>query len=145
MSPPPRTTINDLLEAARRRLDRFEAVEALEAQGQGAAIVDIRTTEQRERDGTIPGAAHHPRNVLEWRLDPASGHSDPELDRDLRRSIIVCCDEGYQSSLAAVTLQDLGFVNATDLAGGFQAWREAGLPVSTADGESVYGCGPQFT
>lgn len=124
-----RTTINDLLEAARRRLQRLEARDALEAQARGAAIVDIRTTEQRERDGTIPGAAHHLRNVLEWRLDPASGHSDPELDRDLDRPVIVCCDAGYQSSLAAATLQDLGFENATDLIGGFQAWREAGLPV----------------
>lgn len=129
MSAPARTTINDLLEAARRRLDRVEAPEAIAAQTQGAAIIDIRTEEQRERDGVIPGALHHARNVLEWRLDPASGHSDPALGGDLEKLVIVCCDAGYQSSLAAATLQDLGFMKATDLVGGFQAWREAGLPV----------------
>jgi rhodanese-related sulfurtransferase len=77
----------------------------------------------------IPGARFVPRNVLEWRLDPASGHSDPELRASLDRHIILVCDEGYQSSLAAATLQDLGFARATDLVGGFQAWRAAGLPI----------------
>ena len=67
--------------------------------------------------------------MLEWRLDPASGHSDPALSDDLDRHVILVCDEGYQSSLAAATLQDLGFARATDLVGGFQAWRAAGCPV----------------
>jgi rhodanese-related sulfurtransferase len=123
-----RTTVSDLLEAARRRLRRLEAKEALAAQGEGAVLVDIRSEVQRARDGVIPGAVFHPRNVLEWRLDPASGASDPALAGDLGRRVVVVCDEGYQSSLAAATLQDLGFVNATDLVGGFQAWRDAGLP-----------------
>ena len=71
----------------------------------------------------------HPRNVLEWRLDPESETADAELSRDLQRRVILVCDEGYQSSLAAAVAQDLGFANATDLIGGFQAWRAAGMPV----------------
>ena len=80
----------------------------------------------------MPGAVHHPRNVLEWRADPSSGYSDPAIASDLERHVIVMCDEGYQSSLVAATLQDLGFSRATDLDGGFQAWRAAGLPVEPA-------------
>ena len=97
----------------------------------GAVLIDIRSEFQRERDGVIPGAHCVPRNALEWRLDPASRHSDPSLGEDLDRLVILVCDEGYQSSLAAATLQDLGFSRATDLIGGFQAWREAGLSVES--------------
>jgi rhodanese-related sulfurtransferase len=127
-----RTTINDLLDRARARLDRVTPPEALDAQRDGALIVDIRTESQRESDGAIPGAIWHPRNVLEWRADPASGHSDPQLSGDLHQRLIVVCHGGYQSSLAAATLQDLGFTRATDLDGGFEAWRAAGLPVEPA-------------
>ena len=69
-----------------------------------------------------------PRNELEWRLDPDNGYGDPELSRPDAQVVLVC-NRGYQSSLAAATLKDMGFDRATDLAGGFQAWREAGLPV----------------
>jgi rhodanese-related sulfurtransferase len=124
-----RTTIAELLEAARSRLERVAPAEAAAAVADGAVLVDIRSERQRERDGVIPGARCFPRNVLEWRADPESGASDPELAADLGRRVIVVCDEGYQSSLAAATLQQLGFLRATDLVGGFQAWREAGLPV----------------
>jgi rhodanese-related sulfurtransferase len=124
-----RTTIHDLLAAARARLERLEPAEALAAMRAGAVIVDIRSEIERERDGVIPGALFHPRNVVEWRADPASGHSDPAL-ADPDRQVIVVCSEGYQSSLVAATLQELGFARATDLAGGFAAWRAAGLPVS---------------
>jgi rhodanese-related sulfurtransferase len=127
-----RTTINVLLAAARKRLARLEPTQAVAAVRDGAVIVDIRSEDDRERDGVIPGAVFVPRNVLEWRLDPASGHSNPELGNGLHRHIILVCNEGYQSSLAAATLQDLGFARATDLAGGFQAWRAAGLPVDGA-------------
>jgi rhodanese-related sulfurtransferase len=90
-------------------------------------IVDIRSDAERARDGLIAGAVVVPRNVLEWRLDPASEHRDPELaGRDQR--VILICNEGYQSSLAAATVQRFG-LNLTDVVGGFQAWREAGLPV----------------
>ena len=97
----------------------------------GALLVDIRSESQRSDDGVIPGAAYHPRNVLEWRMDPASGHSDPAVG-GLDRRVIVVCNEGYQSSLAAATLRDIGFTRAADLVGGFQAWRGAGLPVEPA-------------
>jgi rhodanese-related sulfurtransferase len=121
-------TIHDLLEAARRRLDRVHARDVPAAVAGGAVLVDIRSHPQRVRDGEIPGAVWHPRNVLEWRVDPASSHADPALSSDLARRLILVCHEGYQSSLAAATLQDLGFARATDLVGGFEAWRAAGLP-----------------
>jgi rhodanese-related sulfurtransferase len=124
-----RRTVHDLLADARSRLVRLSAPEASAAVEAGAVLVDIRSELQLARDGRIPGAVHHPRNVLEWRADPASGHSDARLAGALDRQVIVVCDEGYQSSLAAATLQDLGFRRATDLAGGFKAWRAAGLPV----------------
>jgi rhodanese-related sulfurtransferase len=127
-----RLTIDDLLAAARERLARVGPAEADAAVREGAVLVDIRTDHQRERDGLIPGAVHHPRNVLEWRMDPASDAADHELARDLDRHVILVCHEGYASSLAAATLQDLGFHRATDLAGGFVAWRDAGLPVEPA-------------
>jgi rhodanese-related sulfurtransferase len=126
-----RTTIHDLLAAARTRLDRLEPQAAARAHAEGDAIlVDIRPETQRAEDGTIPGAIWHPRNVLEWRVDPASTHADPALSGDPDARLVVICNAGYQSSLAAATLQDLGFPRATDLAGGFQAWRAAGLPVA---------------
>jgi rhodanese-related sulfurtransferase len=124
-----RTTIDDLLAGARHRIDRLEPARAANSiEHEGALLVDIRSESQRERDGVVPGALYHPRNVLEWRMDPASGHDDPTVG-GLDRRVIVMCDEGYQSSLAAATLRDLGFRRAADLDGGFQAWRAAGLPV----------------
>jgi rhodanese-related sulfurtransferase len=118
-----------MLADARERLTRLTAEEAHEAMARGAAVVDIRSDIQRARDGTIPGAAHVPRNVLEWRLDPECEARDPEL-ASYDRQVAVICDEGYQSSLAAAVLQDLGLERATDVVGGFQAWRAAGLPVT---------------
>ena len=125
-----RTTVDDLLASARARIDRVGPPEALAAMRAGALLVDIRAEVQRDRDGAIPGALCHPRNVLEWRADPDSDAADPELSGDLTRRVIVVCDEGYQSSLAAATLRDLGFSRATDLDGGFQAWRAAGMAVA---------------
>ena len=122
-----------MLDDARTRLERVEAVQARAALEQGAVLVDIRSDHQRERDGTIPGAIYHPRNVLEWRLDPASDAADPRLSEDLDRHVILFCNEGYASSLAAVSVQELGFGKATDLVGGFQAWRDAGFPVKAPD------------
>jgi rhodanese-related sulfurtransferase len=127
-----RVTINDLLASARARLDRVSPAEALAAVRDGAVLIDIRSERQRAADGVIPGSTFIPRNLLEWRVDPASGHGLPGLGDDLDRRLILVCDEGYQSSLAAATLQDLGFRRATDVAGGFQAWRAAGLPVEPA-------------
>lgn len=121
-------TVDDLLAEARRRLDRLDPTQASEEIARGALLVDIRAESQRERDGTVPGSVYVPRNVFEWRCDPHSPHRDPRIDGRERR-LIVMCNEGYQSSLAAVTLHELGLTAATDLAGGFQAWRAAGLPV----------------
>jgi rhodanese-related sulfurtransferase len=120
--------VDQLLAEARAKLDRLDPPEASDAASAGdALIVDIRADSQRAADGVVPGAVFIPRNVLEWRADPASEFRDERLT-DGRR-LIVMCNEGYQSSLAAATLQELGLEDATDLDGGFQAWRRAGLPV----------------
>ncbi len=94
----------------------------------GATLIDIRTESQRAQDGLIPGALPIARNELEWRLDPTSGHRHPDAP-GLDDEIVLICNQGYQSSLAAASLQQLGFTGVTGLDGGFQAWRAAGLPV----------------
>jgi rhodanese-related sulfurtransferase len=122
-------TIEELLAEARRGIERLEPSAAAYAMSAGAVLVDVRSELQRERDGVVPGSVFFPRNVLEWRCDPASPARDERVcDPSVR--LIVMCDEGYQSSLAAANLRRLGFERAADLAGGFQAWRAAGLPVS---------------
>jgi len=120
--------IDELLARERAGLARVDAQRAAELMRDGALLVDTRPVEQRQRDGEIPGAVVVDRNVLEWRLDPTSPHRIAEV-RDAAQTIILVCNEGYASSLAAATLQRLGLRNATDLDGGFQAWRAAGLPV----------------
>jgi rhodanese-related sulfurtransferase len=120
-------TVAHLLDESRHQLQRVSPVEAAAAARAGALLIDIRSDSQRGRDGTLPGAIFIPRNVLEWRLDPASPHRDPACARrDVR--LILLCNDGYQSSLAAATIQRFG-LDATDVIGGFQAWRNAGLPV----------------
>lgn len=115
-------TIDDVLAEARRRLPaRVKAEDLSAAMAGGALVVDTRTEGQRRRDGELPGALVVERNVLEWRLDPASPHRLSDAG-DRLRTIVVVCDEGYASSLAAASLQELGLVNATDLEGGYQAW-----------------------
>jgi rhodanese-related sulfurtransferase len=113
-------TIEQILAEARARLDRVEAAALADEVAGGAVLVDIRPLEQRQRDGGLPGALVIDRNVLEWRLDPASPDAIPEAGYD--RRVIIVCNEGYSSSLAAATLRDIGVARATDLAGGFQAW-----------------------
>lgn len=120
--------IDQLLADARARLTRLDPTQALAAVRDGALLIDIRSESQRADDGTVPGSVFVARNVLEWRCDPSSEHRDPRID-GRERQLIIMCNEGYQSSLAAATLHDLGLTRATDLAGGFQAWRAAGLPV----------------
>ncbi|MFI9729551.1 rhodanese-like domain-containing protein [Streptomyces sp. NPDC052092] len=124
--------IDELLKRVRSGYVRIEAEEAYEAARSGdAVLVDIRYAALRERDGLIPGALVVERNELEWRLDPRGSHRLPEAtSHDLR--VVVVCDEGYASSLAAESLHRLGLYRATDLVGGFQAWRVAGLPVVPA-------------
>lgn len=122
--------ITEVLEQARRRLKRVTPEQAAAEQACGALLVDTRTAQQRERDGAIPGALVIDRTVLEWRLDPTSPSRIPEAKDALVRVILVCA-EGYSSSLGAASLQDLGLVNATDVIGGFEAWKAAGLPVQS--------------
>jgi rhodanese-related sulfurtransferase len=119
-------TIDDVLAQARSRLRRLPPHEARDAVVAGAVLVDIRPERQRAAEGEIPGALVIERNVLEWRFDPASQARLPVAHYDLH--VIVVCSEGYTSSLAAAGLQDLGVHRATDLDGGFLAWRAAGLP-----------------
>lgn len=123
-------SVDERLVTARSGLRRVTAREAATAHEHGALLVDIRPIAQRSADGEIPGALVIDRNVLEWRLDPAGAHRVPEL-RDRDQVVIVICDEGYASSLAAASLQAVGLPRATDLFGGYQAWRAAGLPTTT--------------
>ena len=126
-----RRTIDELLALSRERLARVEPHEARDAMSDGALMIDIRSESQRAADGSVPDAIWFARNVLEWRCDPSCEAYDERVG-GLQRRVIVMCDGGYQSSLAAATLQQLGFGDATDLVGGFQAWRAAGLPVTPA-------------
>lgn len=120
-------TIDAILAEARTRLRRVRPQEARSAWARGALLIDIRPAEQRRREGEIPGALNLERNVLEWRLDPASPDRIPEIESH-EQELILVCQEGYASSLAAASLQDLGLVNATDLDGGIAAWAAEGLP-----------------
>jgi rhodanese-related sulfurtransferase/mannose-6-phosphate isomerase-like protein (cupin superfamily) len=124
-------SIDDMLAAARARLQRLSAREAHEAVAKTKAVlVDIRPAGQRALEGCIDGALIVERNVLEWRFDPTSSSRLPIANsHDLQ--VIVFCSEGYTSSLAAAALQDLGLWRATDMVGGIKAWREQGLPIST--------------
>jgi rhodanese-related sulfurtransferase len=128
-----RKTIDELLSEARARLERLEPEEALAAQSSGALLIDTRSHDERAREGVIPGSLHIPRSVLEWRLDP---DADPEFRNPhvggLDEWLVLVCAHGYSTSLAAATLQDLGFTRATDVVGGFTAWKEEGLPVQPA-------------
>ncbi|MFD4970620.1 rhodanese-like domain-containing protein [Streptomyces sp. NPDC058424] len=129
-TPQPPVGIDELLKRIRQGYERVEAREAYAAARVGGALlVDIRYAALRSRDGLIPGALVVERNELEWRLDPLGSHRVPEATgHDLR--VVVVCNEGYASSLAAASLHQLGLLRATDLVGGFQAWRSAGLPVT---------------
>jgi len=122
-------TVDEVLERARRRLARVTAEQAAAEHARGAMLVDTRTSEQRASTGEIPGAICIDRTVLEWRLDPSSP-SRIAVAKNQAIRVIVICAEGYSSSLAAASLQDIGLVNATDVIGGFEAWQAAGLPVT---------------
>ena len=123
----PTAAIDRILTDARAGLERVEATDLDAEMAAGALVVDTRPVEQRERDGGLPGAVVVDRNVLEWRLDPTSPDRIPEAT-DADRRVIVVCNEGYSSSLAAATLRLLGISRATDLVGGFQAWST--LPIT---------------
>ena len=124
-----RRTVHELVEQAATRIDRLEPAAAQAAMREGAVLVDIRSASDRERDGIVPGSLHVPRTVLEWRLDPGSDWRSPHAPQ-LGERVIVLCDHGFSSVLAAATLVELGFARAADVLGGFAAWREAGFPVA---------------
>ena len=118
---------NDVLEEARAQLQRVNPNEAASLVRGGALLVDIRPQHQRAREGEIPGSLFIERNVLEWRFDLTDEFHIPEVT-SYDQKVVITCSEGYTSSLAAFALQRLGFVNATDIEGGFQAWKTADLP-----------------
>jgi rhodanese-related sulfurtransferase len=130
-------TIEELLVSARARIRRYAPVDV----PPGAVLVDIRTADARSRDGVIEGALHIPRTVLEWRVDPSSAWRTPHLRGT--EELVLVCDHGYSSSLAAATLVELG-LEAGDVIGGFEAWAAAGLPVKPAGEPSpgLPGTGP---
>lgn len=123
--------VSALLDTARRHITRYTPAEAAEALRAGAVLVDLRPTEYRWRFGEIPGAVAVSRHVLEWRMDVTGPWRSKELRPDDRdQEIILICNEGYTSSLAAYQLRtQLGLTNVNDVTGGFAAWQEAGLPV----------------
>jgi MFS family permease len=124
-------TVDDLLAASRRRIRRLTPQEALAARDRGALLVDVRSSDDRARDGVVPGSIHVPRTVLEWRLDTSSGYTNPAV-RGRDEEVVVFCDAGFSSSLAAAELRRLGFRRVGDIEGGFRGWRDAGLPVGEA-------------
>lgn len=139
-------TLDELLEQARRAIVRLTPAEAHERQLAGAMVVDIRSDTARLRDGVVPGSVHVPRTVLEWRLDASSGWANPHLVGN-ELALILICDHGWSSSLAAATVRQLGHEGAGDVIGGFDEWRASGLPVAMLVGgrpgpDEVPGMGP---
>ena len=136
-------TLEELLAAASARISRLEPRDAFAATTKGALIVDIRSDEARRRDGVVPGSLHIPRTVLEWRVAPDSTTRNPHI-RGPEQQLVLLCDHGYSTVLAAAELVDLGFATVGDVIGGFAAWKEAGLPVAEAPSSSpaLPGMGP---
>lgn len=128
-------TVDEMLEQARAELQRVEPAAANSLRESGALLVDIRPHANRAAEGEIPGAVVIERIHLEWRLDPSGEHRIDGFDAQL--PVVVFCNEGYASSLAARDLRRLGLVNATDLAGGFRAWCAAGLPTKSGGTPAV--------
>jgi rhodanese-related sulfurtransferase len=125
----PRRSIDELLASAREAYERVTAEEAFRRTTDGdAVLVDTRSPDQQNRQGFVLGAQHHPLSTLLWRLDPDCPTSNEKIPLD--REVILICREGYSSSLAAVQLAKLGFERATDVIGGVEAWKGAGLPIS---------------
>jgi rhodanese-related sulfurtransferase len=131
-----RRSINEVLEEARARYRRVDPAQAASLAGSGGLLVDIRPVGLRRRDGEIPGAVVVDRNQLEWRLDPASANRLPEVDDSTyHRPVVLFCEDGYASTLAAASLHTLGLTRATDVVGGFHAWAADGRPVTPYQGD----------
>ena len=125
-------TIAEVLARARARIVRYAPEEVASAQERGAVLVDTRDSADRAGEGVIPGSLWFPRNLLEWRADAAAEGADQRI-ADTALEIIVVCNDGYSSSLAAASLRDLGFARAGDIVGGYRGWRAAGLPTEPVD------------
>lgn len=123
-----RSTIDDVLEGARARIERLAPEAAAAALENGAVLIDIRCQESRLETGVVPASVHIPWSVLYWRVGRSIEGLDPRIS-DPTGPLVLMCAHGYSSSLAAATLRDLGFDGATDVIGGFEAWHAAGLPV----------------
>jgi rhodanese-related sulfurtransferase len=123
--------LTEILGEAEAKIERLEPSAACEAMAAGALLVDIRGDAERARDGVVPGSLHVPRTVLEWRFDPAGAWRNVAA-ADVTRQVVLLCDHGYSSILAAAVLADLGYARAGDVIGGFEAWLGAGLPVAPA-------------
>jgi MFS family permease len=135
---PLRRTAAELLADAQNRIaPRLAPIEAFEALHAGAALIDLRSSDERRREGVVPGSVHIPRSVLEWRLDPDSGYANPYIRPG--QSIVVFCAHGFSSSFAAATLRELGWRTSTDIVGGFEGWKAAGLPTMDADHDEPAG------
>jgi rhodanese-related sulfurtransferase len=124
------TRLSELLAEAERTVERLEPAQALARIESGATLVDIRSSDARRRDGGVPGALHVPRTVLEWRLEPGGAWRTPYVPEET--PVVLLCDHGFSSVLAAAALVAMG-VDAADVIGGFQAWRDTGLPVVALD------------
>jgi rhodanese-related sulfurtransferase len=122
-----RQTIDQILDDAAVRLGRLSPLEAWAEMRAGATLVDTRSPDQRQTQGYVPGSVHHPLSTIVWRLDPDCPTSNEKIPLGAR--VILICREGFSSVLAAAQLQELGFEDATDVIGGVDAWKEAGLPV----------------
>jgi rhodanese-related sulfurtransferase len=121
-----------LLAASRARIDRLAPADVPAAMAAGAVLIDIRTESQRRADGVVPGSIWYPRNCLEWRCAPGTAHLDPLVARS-DGFVLLMCRHGFQTSLAAATLRDLGVGRAGDVVGGFEGWAAAGMPVEAYD------------
>jgi MFS family permease len=144
---PVRRSVADLLAEAQARIaPRLAPEDAHLAMADGALLVDLRSQDERRRHGVVPGSLHIPRSVLEWRVDPDSGFTNPYVT-SLECRLVLFCAQGFSSSFAAASLRDLGCGKATDIVGGFGAWRAAGLPVRALnedpeqDGDELLGMG----
>jgi rhodanese-related sulfurtransferase len=127
------SAVDQLLAQARRALRRVDAGQAKQIHDDGGLLIDIRPAAQRAEFGGIPGALIVERNNLEWRLDPGGSHRIPQAE-DAKRPVVIVCQEGYASSLAAASLLQMGRTAVTDLTGGFVAWKSAGLPTTPGAG-----------
>lgn len=120
----------DLVKEAKQTVENLTPDQVANEMASGATIIDLREAEERTSTGTIAGATHAPRGLLEFYADPTHAYHKKELDRAKR--IILHCASGGRSALAAKTLREMGYENVAHLDGGFKAWQEAGKPVERA-------------